>query len=274
MNIIEIRNLLIEHYGCNEYLEKYLEIVSSDDDVEYTEAHHILPKSIWPQFKDFKEHPYNCVHLSAYHHFMAHYYFSMATNACWHAVRMMANTRQETGFKNCSGAEIHEIASLYESCRGNIKLSEEHKAKIGAWQKGKLKSESHKSKMSASHKGKKLSDETKAKIGASHKGQKRSEETKSKMSAALRKGEHWQKYDELFQLWINNNTPKYGRFRTIAVANNYPDADYRAMISQFNRDIETNPVQHQIKSNVVQLKVPTPKRPKVNQNTLDFLFAA
>ncbi|HGS5630409.1 TPA: hypothetical protein ACMDXI_001022 [Vibrio parahaemolyticus] len=264
MNIIEIRNLLIEHYGCNEYLEKYLEIVSSDDDVEYTEKHHILPKSIWPQFKDFKEHPYNCVNLSAYNHFMSHYYFSMATDSCWWAVHMMANTRKETGFKNCSSKELHEIASLYENCRGNFSHSDEAKAALrAAHQRPETKA-----KLSAALKIALNRPETKAKRSAVRKGRPLSE----KNIAGLRKGEHWQQYDELFKLWIENNRPKYVRFRKLAVANNYPDTSYQSMVNQFNRDIESNPV-HLVKSNVVELKVPTPKRPKIKPDVLDFLAA-
>ncbi|ODA49508.1 hypothetical protein BC476_06080 [Vibrio parahaemolyticus] len=278
MNIIEIKDLLVAKYGDNEYLEKYLEIVSSDDDVEYTEKHHILPKSIWPQFKDFKEHPYNCVNLSAYNHFLAHYYFSMATHACWHAVKMMANISKKCSFKNCTAEELHEIASLYESCKGNFLHSEETKSKISAASKIALNSTEVKAKISAANKGKKLSAEHKVKIGAAlssaKKGKPLSEKNKASIIKAMRKAEHWQYYDELFQLWIKNNMPKCGRFRTIAVKNNYPDVHYGGMVKQFARDIESNPVQHPVKSNVVQLKVPTSARPTINQNTLDFLSAA
>ncbi|ELS3451107.1 hypothetical protein R5E07_003908 [Vibrio vulnificus] len=263
MNIIEIKDLLIEKYGCNEYLEKYLEIVSSDDDVEYTEAHHILPKSIWPEFEDFKLNEWNKVHLSAYNHFLAHYYFSKATDSCWWAVHYMAHISKKCSFKNCSSEELHEIASLYESCRGNFKLSEETKAKMR-----KPKSAEHVAKMR-----KPKSEETKLKMSASFSASRKGKPKSEAHKAAMRKAEHWKCYDELFQLWVDNNMPKCGRFRTIAIKNNYPDTSYQSMVIQFNRDIESNPV-HPAKSNVVELKATTPKRPKVNQNTLDFLFAA
>ncbi|ODA49489.1 hypothetical protein BC476_05985 [Vibrio parahaemolyticus] len=274
MNIIEIRNLLIEHYGYNEYLEKYLEIVSSDDDVEYTEAHHILPKSIWPEFKDLKANEWNKVRLSAYNHFMAHYYFSMATNSCWLAVHYMANISKKCSFKNCTSEELHEIACVYESCKSNIKFSESHKAAMSAALKIAMNKPETKSKLSASAKIALNRPETKSKLSVALKGRKFSDEHKSTLREAKRKGAHWQQYDELFQLWIENNQPKYVRFRTIAIKNNFPDANYNKMISQFNRDIESNPVQHQIESNVVELRATTSACKPVNQNTLDFLFAA
>lgn len=61
----------------------------------------------------------------------------MATNACWLAVHVMATMNKQRSFKNCTDAEIHEIALVYENCRGNFKLSDETKSKIGAAKKRK-----------------------------------------------------------------------------------------------------------------------------------------
>lgn len=98
--------------------------------------------------------------------------------------------------------------NMHENCwnTSGIPQSEEHKAKIGAAQKGRQHSDRTKSKMSAAQMGntarlgKKHTDETKAKMSAAKKGNprsplseetrmklkglKRSEETKAKMSAA------------------------------------------------------------------------------------------
>lgn len=59
-----------------EYLEKYLYLVLNyKSESEYTELHHILPKSLFPQYKKDK---WNLVRLSAKDHFYAHYYLHKA----------------------------------------------------------------------------------------------------------------------------------------------------------------------------------------------------
>ncbi|ELA9841241.1 hypothetical protein V4F87_003283 [Vibrio parahaemolyticus] len=40
-------------------------------------------------------------------------------------------------------------------------------------------------------------------------------------------------YDELYALWTKHHEPKRGRFRTIAVANGYPDQNYHQIIEKF-----------------------------------------
>lgn len=51
------------------YLKWYISICETVYLDEYTEKHHILPKSIFPQFSSFKEHPWNMARLSAKAHF-------------------------------------------------------------------------------------------------------------------------------------------------------------------------------------------------------------
>lgn len=68
-------------------------------------------------------------------------------------------------------------------------ISEEHKAKLIAANKGKHRSEEHKAKISAANKGRHHTEEVKAKISAVHRGKRTSDETKKKMSAA-KKGKH------------------------------------------------------------------------------------
>jgi hypothetical protein len=53
----------------NKYTKWYLSLVSSDSDDAYTEKHHILPRSLFPEYKNCK---WNIVKLSARKHFMAH----------------------------------------------------------------------------------------------------------------------------------------------------------------------------------------------------------
>lgn len=56
----------------------------------------------------------------------------------------------------------------------------------------------------------------------------------SRIANAMRTGEHWKHYDNLFALWVDNNKPKYVAFRKIAVTNGYPDVNYSGMVKQFD----------------------------------------
>jgi len=64
------------------------------------------------------------------------------------------------------------------------KLSEEHRAKIGAFQRGKVVSEESRAKMSAASRGRVISLETRAKISLATRGHIVSPETRAKIGAA------------------------------------------------------------------------------------------
>lgn len=77
--------------------------------------------------------------------------------------------------------------SLYPGPMTGKKHSEESRAKIGAWGKGRVQSEEEKLKKSQAHKGKKKTPEHIEKIAAKNRGKKASDEARAKMSAT-RKG--------------------------------------------------------------------------------------
>lgn len=63
------------------HLNRYIKLIEfvqanpySDDVI--TEDHHILPRSIFPEFENLKENPWNCIKLSLRHHFIAHWILS------------------------------------------------------------------------------------------------------------------------------------------------------------------------------------------------------
>ena len=64
----------------NIYLNKYIDIVSNENNTNYTERHHIIPKSYFKinrlKIDNSKE---NIVKLSYYNHILAHYYLSFCT---------------------------------------------------------------------------------------------------------------------------------------------------------------------------------------------------
>ena len=101
-------------------------------------------------------------------------------------------------FRPAHGEETcRRIAASKMGCKNPMygkPLSEEHRRKISAAQKGKLgkkHSEESKKKMSMSQTGKKLSDDTKRKIGNANIGKLVSEETRKKMSDLQQGDKAW-----------------------------------------------------------------------------------
>ncbi|WIL00090.1 putative homing endonuclease [Escherichia phage KK4] len=74
-----------------------------------TEAHHVLPKSIFPEYKTDK---WNIVNLSYYDHALAHYYLAKTSNSkmCY-AFHRMINSNTDRFNTN----ELDEILKLYSS---------------------------------------------------------------------------------------------------------------------------------------------------------------
>ncbi|USE39519.1 hypothetical protein [Endozoicomonas sp. SCSIO W0465] len=44
----------------------------------------------------------------------------------------------------------------------------------------------------------------------------------------------WEQLPGLYQLWKDNNSPRCGKFRSLAVQYNFPDINYEKMIKYFN----------------------------------------
>ncbi len=241
MNIIEIEKLLIEKFGDSEYLKKYIDICSNNDDdtIEYCEGHHILPVSVFPEYESFTLHPWNKVKLNYVNHCRAHYFFAMATNECWwgvHSMLYMKKRKRKNSVKKLTEAEVIELATIGAELKANYSNADETRAKIGAAHKGKIVSDETRAKQSAAKKGKKYTEEARANMATSQKEAQNRPEVRAKKSATLRKAPHWALYDELYRFWLNNGKFKCGNFRKLAVANGYPDVLYRRMVIQFNLD--------------------------------------
>lgn len=76
MNFIEI--LKSKPHNLH-YLNRYIKLINYIKNSEringYTEKHHICPKAkdLFPEYKSFKEHPWNMIVLPARYHFIAHW---------------------------------------------------------------------------------------------------------------------------------------------------------------------------------------------------------
>lgn len=75
---MDIKKLLNSKLGDWPELELYIKIITENKNSPkmdgLTEAHHILPKSIFPEFSNLRKNPWNKINLSFYKHLEAHYY--------------------------------------------------------------------------------------------------------------------------------------------------------------------------------------------------------
>ena len=131
---MELRQKLI---GCglcedNEFLDKYVEIVTSHKDNQLTEEHHIIPR-FWYAFHNIPIiNGDNLVKLSYKQHFLAHYYLMKCVDqsceafakAAVHAVRCMLPKEQMGGFRgkcletdSLTDDELKTLASIVDECR-------------------------------------------------------------------------------------------------------------------------------------------------------------
>ena len=203
-----------------EYQEKYRLLIEERKsnplpDTEYGENHHIKPRCICPEEEN---NPENIIRLSAYEHFLAHYYLmriyegTQYERKTIHAFRFM-NTRRTMHFTD---EELHESALMYEEGKkrfSEVHLSPESRKKLSeslkghpGWNKGgkgKPHSEETKKRLSELATGRHPSDETRQKMSESRKGhpgymkgKHHSEESRQKTSNTLKgrsKSEEWKR---------------------------------------------------------------------------------
>lgn len=151
------------------YLIRYITLIksmSTKEFVGYTEKHHILPKSMFPNLAKEK---WNILSIPARVHFILHYLLWKAyrDRKTWNAFKFMIskNSHQKRYFNSKLYASLKEA---------NIKIPEDHKLKISNSLKGIKRSNETKLKMKISNKE---NGKNSWKNRSSH-----SEETKLKMS--------------------------------------------------------------------------------------------
>ncbi len=72
LNYFYIQNIYVSEYK-NNMIDRYINFVTSGNITNtFTEKHHILPKSIFPMYKDFTIHKWNLSNLPLRNHFIAH----------------------------------------------------------------------------------------------------------------------------------------------------------------------------------------------------------
>lgn len=137
----------------------------------YYEAHHILPKSLFPLWAKRKS---NIVFLTAREHFFCHQLLD----------KIYPNSNMFIGLWRLSNDNKHNYLSSKDYARLKQRyskfMSKLHKNQPSK-NKGKKLSEEQKQMLSNAHKGKKLSESHKQKISEGNKGRKFSEEHKARL---------------------------------------------------------------------------------------------
>lgn len=175
-------------------------------DYIYYENHHILPSSLFPEFKSLKDNSWNSVLLTAREHYLVHaliWKHFKSLNHHWMYKMAKAYNKMRYGDKN----QNRYSSKLYEYCKITHKnetfigvpRSDETKEKIRQTKKGKPFSNKHIENIRKYHStisfeekrrrrlGKIHTSETKEKIRQHNIGKKLSDETKEKMSDSRNK---------------------------------------------------------------------------------------
>lgn len=161
--------------------------------VSYSEKihwHHILPKSLYPEYEETSKgvSNWNQVALTPKEHFVAHHLLYEIYSRSGPMARAF---RRMVGNQDC---RVYLKKSNLDSLNNwNYKHSDETRARMSESQLGKEKSEIHRSRISESQRGplnhgfgKKRTEEVKRKISESKKGVPLSEENRRRISESLR----------------------------------------------------------------------------------------
>ena len=155
------------------YLKRYYNLVKSWDKVNsmktkeelgYSENHHILPVSMFPDYKSLKQFPTNKAVLTFPQHIIAHF---LLYKAFPDIVKMLFAVNRMLNQDKLDIPKIPTSAQIKRAEQVRIEFS----AAIGAV-------------LSAANKGNSRSDETRAKISAGNKGKVPTNEHRAKNSAA------------------------------------------------------------------------------------------
>jgi hypothetical protein len=176
-------------YLQNKYTRVYNSIIErakSRETSNYTEKHHIIPKSLGGDDRDN-----NIVKLTPREHFICHRLLPRmlegeSKRKMTYALKIMTCDRHGLRFKPNSRI-LNYIKEQARQSQIGVPLSEERKAKIKQKRSLQKTSEVTREKMRKAHTGRVHSEETKLKISKSTKGRIISEEQKEKIREARKK---------------------------------------------------------------------------------------
>lgn len=191
-------NLLQKDSKDSKSLEKYLKIIKNaikqkriklkKDDRKYIyyENHHILPKSLYPKYKDNKNIQ---VLLTAEEHFIVHFLLTKILPSKQMAACALLMTKGQNGHKYVvtpeQYKELRESYAKNPPCKGIKRTPEQCKA-IGDRCRGRKLSKKARKNISNAHKGLKQSKEQIEKRTAKLRGIKRNDKLKKQISDKLK----------------------------------------------------------------------------------------
>lgn len=92
--------------------------------------HHILPKSLFPEFKDLRDNPWNGVRLSFRHHFVAHIFLSRIFRETHHMGTALFLMAHSDNGDTLNSREYAVAMQLYSQSRKEFRHTEESKLLI------------------------------------------------------------------------------------------------------------------------------------------------
>lgn len=108
---------MIEGFIDNKYYRWYMNIICKSADVRIkgkTELHHILPESMFPEYKDLRKHKWNGVYLTYREHFVCHLLLEKATEGENRSKMFYALVRMFNGKQKFPSRTYERIKSRYK----------------------------------------------------------------------------------------------------------------------------------------------------------------
>lgn len=186
-------------YTNNRWLQRYLKFVQLFNTTESTSTHnhHILPRSLFKEYKSFAKYPENKSVLTHRAHLIAHYLLARAIGGeMWYAYNNMNafNVRMSSRLYAHGQEQLSILQSARQkewlkiNCHPKGMLGKKHtmesRQKIGEYGRGKIHSDEIKQRLSENWKNKSLEDKNQIanKISASKIGYTHTDETKKILS--------------------------------------------------------------------------------------------
>ena len=166
----------------SKYVKWYIRIIASRNtrEPERSETHHILPKSIYPEYKNDLS---NLIKLTCKEHYIVHLLL-------WKMFKPGSPERSKMAFAvkrfRSGNFKVIITSRKYSLLRSDLKHTEETKEKIRLSNTGKKVSAETIEKLRESHLGNRHAEETKEKLRSMNLGKKLSESHKKKISEGNR----------------------------------------------------------------------------------------
>lgn len=160
----------------SKYFKWYKDFIVANKNTNDFEKHHILPKSIYPSYKDDKS---NIIKVSIRKHYILHLLLwkIFKPGSIERSKMALAVKRFRKG-----NSEIYISSKIYESMKRDYRHSKETIEKIRKSNIGKKRSKETIEKLRESHLGNNLPEETKEKLRKINSGKKLSDDHKNKIS--------------------------------------------------------------------------------------------